>query len=116
MPKSLEPDVVAERIVPRAREDRKRAAAQPEHRGGDVDVAVVGEPRRLAHRAVGVDLDDLLARDEAQRVEVVDVEVAEDAAGARDVGLGRRAGIVRRRARDQQAAERAARDRLRAAR
>ena len=105
----LEPDVVAERIVPCSREDRKRPAAQLEHGGRDVDVVVVGEPRRLAHGAVGVDLDDLLARDEAQRVEVVDVEVAEDAARGRDVGLGGRGGIVRRGARDQQAAERAAR-------
>ena len=76
--------------MPRPRQDRKRAAAELEHGGGDVDVAVVGEPRGFAHGAVGVDLHDLLARDEAQRVEVVDVEVAEDAAGARDVRLGGR--------------------------
>ena len=72
-PEELQADVVAERIVPCPREDGKRPAAQPEHGGGYVDVVVVGEPGRLAHRAVGVDLDDLLARDEAQRVEVVDV-------------------------------------------
>ncbi len=98
--------------MPRPGQDGKRPAAELEHGGGHVDVAVVGEPRGFAHGAVGVDLHDLLARDEAQRVEVVDVEVAEDAAGARDVRLGRRAGIVRRRPGDQQAAERAARDRL----
>ena len=63
----------------------------------------------LAHGAVGVDLDDLLARDEAQRVEVVDVEVAEDAAGARDVRLGGGSGSCVAAPRDEQAAERAAR-------
>src|SRR5439155_10202151 len=60
----LEADVVAERVVAGSREDAERAAAEPEHRDGGVDVPVGGEPRRLAHGAVGVDLDDLLARDE----------------------------------------------------
>ena len=86
-PEGLQADVVAERIVPCPREDRKCPAAQTEHGDRHVDVVVVGEPGRLAHRAVGVDLGDLLARDEAQRVEVVDVEIAEDAARARDVRL-----------------------------
>ena len=94
-PEGLEADVVAERIVPRPGQDRKCPAAQTEHGDRYVDVVVVGEPRRLAHRAVGVDLGDLLARDEAQRVEVVDVEVAEDAARAGDVRLRRRGRIVR---------------------
>ena len=88
--------------MPCAREDRKRSPAQLEHGGGDIHVAVVCEPRGFAHSAVCVDLDDVLARDEAERVEIVDVEVAEDAARGRDVRLGGRVRIVCRCASDQQ--------------
>ena len=45
---------------------------------------------------VGVDLGDLLAADEADRVEVVDMLIGEDAAGSGDV-LGRRRNRVVRR-------------------
>ncbi len=47
---------------------------------------------------VGVDLGDLLAADEADRVEVVDMEIGEDAAGSGDVLGRRRSRVVRRRA------------------
>src|SRR2546421_6171550 len=79
-PEDLEPDVVAERIVARSREDPERAAAQPEHRDRSVDVAVTLEPRRLAYGAIRIDLEDLLTGDVANGVEVVDMQVAEDAA------------------------------------
>ena len=91
----LEPDVVAERVAARAGEDRRarrsRAGARPTAASTS---PWSREPGRLAHGAVGVDLDDLLARDEADGVEVVDVQVAEDAARGGDVLLGRRRGIV----------------------
>ena len=70
------------------------------------------EPCRLADRAVRVDIDDLQSGHEANRIEVVDVEVAEDAAGLGDVRLRRRRGIVRRRAEDEELAERACGDRV----
>ena len=63
------------------------------------------EPGRLANGAGGVDLHDLVARDEANGVEVVDVQVAEDAARGGDVLLGRRRRVVRRGAEDEEAAE-----------
>ena len=47
----LEPDVVAERVVARAREDRERAAAEPQHRRRRVDVAVVARTTRVSRTA-----------------------------------------------------------------
>src|SRR5438093_13153437 len=50
---------------------------------------------------VGVDLGDLLAADEAEGVEVVDMEVGENSAGGSDVLRRRRDRVVRRGAHDQ---------------
>jgi myo-inositol 2-dehydrogenase/D-chiro-inositol 1-dehydrogenase len=69
----LEPDVVAERVVPRAGHDRERPVVEAEHRCRDVDVVVVREPLCFSDGAVCVHLDDLAAGDVADRVEVVDV-------------------------------------------
>src|SRR6266568_6314787 len=102
----LEPYVVTERIPARTGEDPERAAAQPKDGDGCVDVAVTLEPAGLPDSTVGVDLGDLLAGDVANRVEVVDVQVAEDAARPGDVVLGRRCRIVRGGADDEQVAER----------
>ena len=70
------------------------------------------EPRRLQRRAVCVDLDHLVAADETDRIEVVDVEVPEDAAGGCEVVLGRRKRVVRRRTHREDAAHAAVRDRI----
>ena len=83
--------------MPGSRQDGEGAAAESQHGRRHVDVAVLLEPGSLAYRPVGVHLDDLVAGDEADRVEVVDVEVAEDPARGRDVLLRRRIGVVRRR-------------------
>src|SRR5947207_2205109 len=64
----LEPYVVAERIPARAGEDPERAAAQPQHGDGGVDVSVPLEPVQLPDGTVGVDLRDLLPRDVANCV------------------------------------------------
>ncbi len=115
-PEGLQADVVAERIVPCPRQDRKCPAAQTEHGDRYVDVVVVGEPGRLAHRAVGVDLDDLLARDEAHARRSRGCGDRGRCRPTRDVRL-RRAGRDRvSRARDEQAPECAAASASRAAR
>jgi hypothetical protein len=93
-PVELRPDVVAERVVPRAREDRERAVVEPQDGGRGVDVAVAFEHPVGQDGAVGVDLDDLATGQPAQHVEVVDVEVAEDAARVGHVALVGRRGIV----------------------
>src|SRR5581483_11028000 len=107
----LEPDVVAERVVARPGQHGQRAAGQPQDRGRRVDVVVAAEPRRLPHRAAGVDLLALEAGDEAIRVEIVDVQVAEDAAGTLDICLRRRRRVMRRRAGREHGADGAVRDR-----
>src|SRR5207244_7028134 len=89
-----------------------RAAAEPKHSDGRVDVVVALEPLGFPNGAVGVDLDDLLAGHEVDRVEVVDVEVAEDAPGRRDVGLGRGLGIVRGGANDEELPDGSRRNRV----
>ena len=86
----LHPDVVAEGVVAGLPEDRERAVGEGEDDRARVDVAVLREHGKPAHRARRVDLDDLLAGHPAQRVEVVDRGVPEQAAGDRDVRVGRR--------------------------
>src|SRR6266536_2996137 len=56
---------------------------------------MLGEPGCLADRAVGVHLDDVLPGDVAHGIEVVDAEVAEDAAGSGDVRIDERFGRLR---------------------
>src|SRR6266536_3504673 len=73
---------------------------------------MLGEPGCLADRAVGVHLDDVLPGDVAHGIEVVDAEVAEDAAGSGDVRLGGRRGVVCRSRKGEQAAKRAGSDRV----
>src|SRR4051812_30651874 len=107
----FEPDVVSERVRTGSRHDCERAAAQAEDHCGGVDVAELREPRSLAHGTVRGDLRDLVAGDEADRVEVVDVQVAEDAARGRDVRLRRRRRVVRSGAEGEQRAGFAGRDR-----
>ena len=75
-------------------EDAERAVGQAQDHGPGVDIVVAREDRKAAHRAGGVDLVDLLAGHPAQRVEVVDGRVAEEPAGDRDVGVGRRLVVV----------------------
>ena len=60
-----------------------------QHRGG-VDVAGLADRRVDQRRAEGEDLDRLLAEQEARHVEIVDHHVAEEPAGALDVGDRRR--------------------------
>jgi hypothetical protein len=55
---------------------------------------VISEEVEAADAAGGVHLGDLCARQPAKDVEVVDVEIPEDTAGARDVFLGRGFGVV----------------------
>src|SRR5205807_7664924 len=102
----LDPDVVPERIPAGAGEDPECAAAQPEDGDGGVDVAVPLEPAQLPDGAVGVDLRDLLPRDVANRVEVVDVQVAEDPARPGDELLCRSRRVVGGGPNDEQVAER----------
>jgi hypothetical protein len=100
------------RVVPRAGEDAERTAAEADHRGRGVHVAVLGEQVGDEHGPRGVNLLGLLAEDVAHDVEVVDVEVAEDAAGVRDVVLVRRRRVVRGDADDVHGAELAGRHHL----
>src|SRR5262249_15637716 len=102
--KDLETDVVPERIVPRTRNDPEGASAEAKNGDGGVEVAVLLEPSRLDCPAVRIHLDDVLSGHEADRVEVVNGEVAEHAAGGGDVLAGRRRRVVRRRAHGQDAA------------
>jgi hypothetical protein len=90
----LHPHVVAQRVVAGDRQDAERSARQAKRDDGRVDVVVLGEHGEGDDAPVGVDLHDLLAGHEPERVEVVDAEVAEDAAGDRDVLLVGRLGIV----------------------
>ena len=62
---------------------------------GDVDVVELVDPRRVETGTVGVGLGDLLAAYEANRVEVVDVQVGEDPARPGDVLGGWRHRVVR---------------------
>ena len=77
-------------------DDHEAAARQAQNGCRNVDVVQLADPGRVEAGAVCVDLGDLFAADEADRVEVVNVEIAEDAAGRGDVLRGRRNGIVRR--------------------
>ena len=70
------------------------------------------EPAQLPDGAVGVDLRDLLPRDVADRVEVVDVQVAEDSTRSRDELLCRRRRVVGGGSNDEQVAERTRGDRF----
>jgi hypothetical protein len=94
----LHADVVAAPVVAGARDDPERPVGQAQHRRGGVHLAMACEPLVVQHRAVGVDLDDLLAGDPAEHVEVVDVQVPEDAAGGGDVALVGRGRVVGRQA------------------
>ena len=62
---------------------------------GGVDVAGLADGGIDERRAEGGDGDRLLAEHEARHVEIVDHHVAEQAAGARDIGDRRRRGIAR---------------------
>ena len=84
-PEHLEPHVVAERIATRPGDDHEAAARQLQDGRRNVDVVQFVDPGRVEAGAVRVDLGDLFAADEADRVEVVDVEIAEDASGGGDV-------------------------------
>ena len=76
----------------------------------NVDVVQLADPGRVEAGAVCIDLGDLFAADEADRVEVVNVEIAEDAAGRGDVLRGGRNGIVRRGTHDQDLSDAARRN------
>ena len=91
----LHPDVVAEGVVAGLPEDRERAVGERQDGRARVDVAVLGEHGKPAHRARRVDLGDLLAGHPAQGVEVVDRGVPEQPAGDRDVRVGRRLVVAR---------------------
>ena len=88
-------DVVAERIVAGRRSgSRSVPSAMRNIAVGRVDVVVLGEHREAQHAAVGIDLLDFLARHPAQDIEVVDREVAEQAARRGDVRLVRWGWVV----------------------
>src|SRR6266536_5666727 len=84
-PDDLHPDVVAAWIVAGLAQHAQRAVDQAEHRGRGVHVVVPGEDLEAPHRAGRVDLLHLLAGQPAQRVEVMDRRVSEQAAADRDV-------------------------------
>ena len=90
----LGPDVVAERIVARDGQHGQRTARQAQRRDGRVDVAVLREDREAQDAAVGIDLLDLLSGQPAKDIEVVDGEIAEQAARLGDVALVRRRRVV----------------------
>ena len=84
-----------------------RAVGEGQDHGPGVDVAVPGEHLEVAHRPRGIDLHDLLAGDPAERVEVVDRAVAEEAARDRDVVVRRRRVVVGDQPHEVEVAERA---------
>ena len=65
--------------MPTGGDDPQCPCREAEGGGGHIDVAMARE-RRLMHGAVGVDLDNLLARHPGDDVEVVDGEIAPDPA------------------------------------
>src|SRR5207244_7960457 len=84
-PEHLEPDVVAERIATRPGNDHEAASRQMQDGRSDIDVFELAHPGSVEAGADGIHLGDLFSADEANRVEVVDVEIAEDPAGGGDV-------------------------------
>ena len=66
-----------------------------EQHGGGIDVAGLADGRIDQIGADGMDLDRLLAEQEARHVEIVDHHVAIETAGALDIAHRRRAGIAR---------------------
>ena len=74
---------------------RELAALGLQRDDGGVDVAGLADRRVDQARGHGGDFDRLLAQQEARHVEIVDHHVAEQAAGARDVGDRRRPRIAR---------------------
>ncbi len=99
-------DIVAQRVVPGPGQNAHRAAAEPERRHTDRDVAVPGERLEPGVRSVGVHLRHLLADDVTDDVEVVDVEVTEESAGPGNVFVMRGMRIVPHHAHDVDSAER----------
>src|SRR5688572_29449093 len=76
----LGPHVVAEGIMAASREDGEDTVLHPDQGRRSIHVAVFGEEVEVADASSGVDVLYFAAGQPAQNIEVVDVEVAEDAA------------------------------------
>ena len=90
----LHPHVIAAGVVAHAAGDAEGSTLEAKHRSRGIDVVVPGESRRvgLARR---VNLDHRPVDHPRGDVEVVDRQVAPDAAGHGDIFLRRRRGVVR---------------------
>src|SRR5215210_2995539 len=93
-PEDLHAYIVAQRTMTPTRQYHQHAVGHLDEGSGGIEVVVRGEHLELSHASLGEYLLRLTARQPAQKVELVDVQIPEDAPGVRDVLLGRRLVVV----------------------